>query len=69
MYWSWMKSGFALGFCFLITVLKDVLRGKSTLVFTGGSTALLGGNLSPLVAVFMGIVFMAAAILLPGKFR
>lgn len=50
-------------------LLQDILGGKSTLVFTGGSTALFGGSLSALVAVFIGIVFIAAAKLLPDQFR
>jgi uncharacterized membrane protein YedE/YeeE len=50
-------------------LLKNVLGGKSTLVFTGGSTALIGGKLSALVAVLIGIVFITAAKLLPDKVR
>ena len=112
MYWSWLKSGVALGFCFLITVVlvkpigvstqlgildgiigsafsgdlvvkDDTAKsgfkssnpylnksgGKSTLVVTGGSTAMFGGSLSALLAVFIGIVFIAAAKLLPDNLR
>lgn len=50
-------------------LLKDVLGGKSTLVFTGGSTALFSSRLSAFLAVFIGIVFIVIARLLPDKFR